>query len=155
MSEFLISNPYLGLSFLISLYFVGYFTISKVASRILIDRSNGIARDPSRFFKFSEFFLDLAGLIIVQVILDKSLIVELSLGFLLNLLMKPLMLLYLFFQLTYFPPIMLRLYNFLLYFSSVFAIFDMIRQKYLLIDYYSIFLYNVNAPWNICSVPLL
>lgn len=91
MSEFLISNPYLGLSFLISLYFVGYFTISKVASRILIDRSNGIARDPSRFFKFSEFFLDLAGLIIVQVILDKSLIVELSLGFLLNLLMKPLM----------------------------------------------------------------
>ena len=91
MSEFLISNPYLGLSFLISLYFVGYFTISKVASRILIDRSNGIAREPSRFFKFSEFFLDLAGLIIVQVILDKSLIVELSLGFLLNLLMKPLM----------------------------------------------------------------
>ena len=91
MSEFLISNPYLGLSFLISLYFVGYFTISKVASRILIDRSNGIARDPSRFFKFSEFFLDLAGLIIVQVILDKSLIVELGLGFLLNLLMKPLM----------------------------------------------------------------
>ena len=91
MSEFLISNPYLGLSFLISLYFVGYFTISKVASRILIDRSNGIARDPSRFFKFSEFFLDLAGLIIVQVILDKSLIVELSLAFLLNLLMKPLM----------------------------------------------------------------
>ena len=91
MSEFLISNPYLGLSFLISLYFVGYFTISKVASRILIDRSNGIVRDPSRFFKFSEFFLDLAGLIIVQVILDKSLIVELGLGFLLNLLMKPLM----------------------------------------------------------------
>ena len=91
MSEFLISNPYLGLSFLISLYFVGYFTISKVASRILIDRSNGIARDPSRFFKFSEFFLDLAGLIIVQVILDKSLIIELGLGFLLNLLMKPLM----------------------------------------------------------------
>ena len=91
MSEFLISNPYLGLSFLISLYFVGYFTISKVASRILIDRSNGIARDPSRFFKFSEFFLDLAGLIIVQVILDKSLIVELGLGFLLSLLMKPLM----------------------------------------------------------------
>lgn len=91
MSEFLISNPYLGLSFLISLYLVGYFTISKVASRILIDRSNGIARDPSRFFKFSEFFLDLAGLIIVQVILDKSLIVELGLGFLLNLLMKPLM----------------------------------------------------------------
>lgn len=91
MSEFLISNPYLGLSFLISLYFVGYFTISKVASRILIDRSNGIAREPSRFFKFSEFFLDLAGLIIVQVILDKSLIVELGLGFLLNLLMKPLM----------------------------------------------------------------
>ena len=91
MSEFLISNTYLGLSFLISLYFVGYFTISKVASRILIDRSNGIARDPSRFFKFSEFFLDLAGLIIVQVILDKSLIVELGLGFLLNLLMKPLM----------------------------------------------------------------
>ena len=91
MSEFLISNPYLGLSFLIPLYFVGYFTISKVASRILIDRSNGIARDPSRFFKFSEFFLDLAGLIIVQVILDKSLIVELGLGFLLNLLMKPLM----------------------------------------------------------------
>ena len=91
MSEFLISNPYLGLSFLISLYLVGYFTISKVASRILIDRSNGIARDPSRFFKFSEFFLDLVGLIIVQVILDKSLIVELGLGFLLNLLMKPLM----------------------------------------------------------------
>ena len=91
MSEFLISNPYLGLSFLISLYLVGYFTISKVASRIWIDRSNGIARDPSRFFKFSEFFLDLAGLIIVQVILDKSLIVELGLGFLLNLLMKPLM----------------------------------------------------------------
>ena len=91
MSEFLISNPYLGLSFLISLYFVGYFTISKVASRILIDRSNGIARDPSRFFKFSEFFLDLAGLIIVQVILDKSLLIELGLGFLLNLLMKPLM----------------------------------------------------------------
>lgn len=91
MSEFLISNPYLGLSFLISLYFVGYFTISKVASRILIDRSNGIARNPSKFFKFSEFFLDLAGLIIVQVILDKSLIVELGLGFLLNLLMKPLM----------------------------------------------------------------
>ena len=91
MSEFLISNPYLGLSFLISLYFVGYFTLSQVASRILIDRSNGIARDPSRFFKFSEFFLDLAGLIIVQVILDKSLIVELGLGFLLNLLMKPLM----------------------------------------------------------------
>ena len=57
----------------------------------MIDRSNGIARDPSRFFKFSEFFLDLAGLIIVQVILDKSLIVELGLGFLLNLLMKPLM----------------------------------------------------------------
>ena len=91
MSEFLISNPYLGLSFLISLYLVGYFTISKVASRILIDRSNGIARDPSRFFKFSEFFLDLAGLIIVQVILAKSLIVALGLGFLLNLLMKPLM----------------------------------------------------------------
>lgn len=91
MSEFLISNPYLGLSFLISLYIVGYFTISKVASHILIDRSNGIARDPSKFFKFSEFFLDLAGLIIVQVILDKSLIVELGLGFLLNLLMKPLM----------------------------------------------------------------
>ena len=91
MSEFLISNPYLGLSFLISLYLVGYFTISKVASRILIDRSNGIAREPSRFFKFSEFFLDLAGLIIVQVILDKSLIIELGLGFLLNLLMKPLM----------------------------------------------------------------
>ena len=91
MSEFLISNPYLGLSFLISLYFIGYFTISKVASRILIDRSNGIARDPSRFFKFSEFFLDLAGLIILHVILDKSLIVELGLGFLLNLLMKPLM----------------------------------------------------------------
>ena len=91
MSEFLINNPYLGLSFLISLYLVGYFTISKVASRILIDRSNGIARDPSKFFKFSEFFLDLAGLIIIQVILDKSLIIELGLGFLLNLLMKPLM----------------------------------------------------------------
>lgn len=91
MSEFLINNPYLGLSFLISLYLVGNFTISKAATNILIARSNGIIKEPSRFFKFSEFFLEFTGLIIVQIILDKPLIVELGLGFLLNLLVKPLM----------------------------------------------------------------
>ena len=78
------NNPYLGLSFFISLYIVGYYCLCSYVICVAIQKKRGENTMVSHWFDFCQFLIQWVGLIIVRDIINSSIYIEILVGLLVN-----------------------------------------------------------------------